>query len=314
MTASSGSRRLKGMSFLTRGLACGLVLVGSLIACGSDDASSASATTPTKSTAQASSGCGKTGAVLGLQSGQSIQVEGTKRTYELFVGSAHTGTAPLPLVFVLHGGGGTGDGIRKSFDIESVANGKAIFVYPDATNKYENSWDLDDNADKNPDIKLFDALRESIAASYCVDSKRVFAWGSSAGAYMANQLGCRRGGELRAIAANSGGGPYGGDDKTDKYDDSGNFICPESPTAALIIHGAADDTVPLSEGKVSLAWWRKANACAAGNGTDYKPSPCKQLSGCNAARPVVYCEIPGMGHTIWPQHGTEVTWKFFASF
>ena len=304
------------MSSLTRGLACGLVLVGSLIACSSDDSSSSGGTAPTKSTAQASSGCGKTGAALGLKSAQSISVEGTKRTYELFVGSAHNGTTPLPLVFVLHGGGGTGAGIRKSFDLESVANGKAIFVYPDAdlSKKYENSWDLDDNADRNPDIKMFDALRASIASSYCVDSQRVFAWGSSAGAYFANQLGCRRGGELRAIAANSGGAPYGGDDKTDKYDDSGNLICPESPTAALIIHGESDGTVDVSEGKAALAWWRKADGCTSGDGTDYDPSPCKQLPGCNAARPVVGCFIPGMGHTIWPTQGTEVTWKFFSSF
>ena len=315
MTVPRGSRRLKGMLTvsrgLSRGLACGLVFVGSLIACGSDDSSGG--TTPTKSTAQASSGCGKTGAPSGLQSSQSIQVDGAKRTYELFVGSAHDGKTPLPLVFILHGGGGTGAGVRKSFDIESVANGKAIFVYPDATNKYPNSWDLDDNADKNPDIKLFDALRASIASSYCVDSQRVFAWGSSAGAYFANQLACRRGGELRAIAANSGGAPYGGDDKTDKYDDSGNLICPESPTAALIIHGTSDGTVDVSEGKAALAWWRKANGCAAGDGTDYDPSPCKALAGCNAARPVVGCFIPGMGHTIWPEHGTDVTWKFFSS-
>lgn len=297
------------MPYLQRWLGVGVsVVVLGVVACGGDDE-----TAPTKATTQASSGCGKTGAAKGLQEKQSVQVDGKKRTYELFVGDAHDGSSPLPLVFILHGGSGTGAGIRKGFAIEKEAAGKAIFVYPDATNDYPNSWDLDDSAEKNVDIKFFDALREKIASDYCVDSQRVFAWGSSAGGFMANQLACRRGSVIRGIASNSGGGPYGGPDEDGLYDDSGNFTCPDKPVAALVIHGEKDTSVSLDDGKESVKYWRRANGCTEGDGADYAPSPCKQLPGCASERPTVFCEIPGMGHTIWPEHGTDVVWKFFSS-
>ena len=276
------------------------------------DAASADAAS-SSAPGKGSSACGKAGAPTGAITGQKISVKGAGRSYDLFVGSAYNGKTPLPLVFVFSGAGGTGAQIRASYPIEGQAGGKAIFVYPNArigSGAPPNSWDLDSVAAQNQDILLFDALRAQLAATYCVDTTRVFAAGMSAGAYFANQLGCRRGAELRATAAHSGGGPFGSDSE---YDGNGNLVCPEKPAGgALVIHGLADGTVAPSEGAASLAYWRAADKCAAGNGASYAPSPCLALS-CATGHPVVHCEIPGLGHDVW-KSAAQATWKFFTQF
>ena len=251
----------------------------------------------------ASSGCGGS-ASGGLQQAQTLSVRGETRTYELFVPDG--AASALPLVFVFHGSGGTGKDQRaSSYNLEAEAKGKAIFVYPDGMNR---QWDLDRKADDNADIQFFDALVESISSKLCVDRARIFATGYSMGAYFTNQLGCRRGNVLRAIAAHAGGGPFGSDDE---YDENGDLVCPQKAVPALISHGTSDMTVPLSEGKSSRDGWQKANTCASTT-RPYAPSPCVALDGC--ARPVVYCEIPGLGHEVWPAGGAAATWRFFSSF
>ncbi len=93
----------------------------------------------------------------------------------------------------------------------------------------------------------------------------------------------------------------------------GEEASPEKPAGgALVIHGLADGTVAPSEGAASLAYWRTADKCAAGNGTSFAPSPCLALS-CAAGHPVVHCEIPGLDHNVW-SNAAQVTWKFFAEF
>lgn len=273
-----------------------------LAACGSETTAPAGGS----SGANPSGGCGGARGAVGYAAKQSIQAAGKARTYGLFVPEGYDGSRALPLVFVFHGSGGSGDSIRKSYPLEGVANGGGIFVYPDGNG---GEWNLDAKADKNPDIALFDALTGELSTRYCVDKRRIFATGYSNGGYFANQLGCRRGNTLRAIASHAGGGPFG---DNDEYDERGDLVCPESPVAALLAHGAGDSSVGIDEGEKSLAHWRRANGCQEGS-RPYDPSPCVAYDGCNASRPVVWCKVPGLGHVVWPENGSKVTWAFFTS-
>ncbi|MDF2697811.1 MAG: phospholipase/Carboxylesterase, partial [Labilithrix sp.] len=272
------------------------------VACGEDSASS-DAPVP-RVQGEASVGCGKSGAAKGELGRQSVTIKGNARSYQAVVPRDHDGKTAMPLVFVFHGSGGDGTGIRKSFDLEREAEGKAIFVYPDA-DPTSGMWDLDRDGVNNHDILMFDAILESISTSHCVDRKRVFAAGFSAGAYFANQLACRRGSDLRAVASHGGGGPFG---QNGEYDDDGNLKCPQRPIAALVVHGTGDGEVSLDEGKKSLEHWRRVNACVSGAGAPRDPAPCAALAACAEDRPVVYCEVPGLGHAIWPENGTKITW------
>lgn len=239
----------------------------------------------------------------GLFEDQSITIRGSERTYDLEIPKDYDPTRPYPIVFVFHGSGGWASQTRIGFDFASVAGDKAIFVYP---NGHDAEWDLNSRPDDNEDIALFDQLIEKLAAGYCVDSARVFATGFSNGAYFSNQLGCRRGNKLRAIASHGGGGPYA---PNDAYDVEGHLTeCVGPSPAALIVHGSADLVVGVQNVSQSLEHWTWANGCADG-AASVSPSPCKTYGGCSA--PVESCVIPAMGHMLWWE-GTKVTWSFFS--
>jgi len=210
---------------------------------------------------------------------------------------------PYPLVVVLHGGGGNAAGARAQSDLEKVAAGRAVFAYPDAIN---GTWDLDSPASSNADVALFDAVLLHAHNSLCVDPKRVFVTGFSNGAYMANQLGCRRGERIRGIVTHAGGGPY---ETKGTYDAEGNLVCAGKAVAALVVHGQSDHTVAPSEGDKSLAHWTRANRCASSTTAAWMP-PCVAQQGC--FQPVGSCRVPGLGHGLWKEAG-RVTWTFFSS-
>lgn len=253
-----------------------------------------------------SPGCGVAGVKKGFVGGQSITVGGSKRTYELYVPDAYDGKKTYPIVFVFHGDGGDGAGIRGSFDLEKESAGGAIFVYPDGAN---NTWIIDDAGGLKADVAFIDAIAASLAKSHCTDAKRTFAVGFSKGAYFTNMLACLSRSNLRAIVTHAGGGPFGLDGSGTTFDGSGNLKCPAPPVAALQVQGSSDGSVPVSEGSKARDYWRRTNGCTT-TSKAYDPSPCIAYDGCAADRPEVWCQIPGMGHTIWPQNGTKVTWAF----
>lgn len=258
---------------------------------------------------ESSQGCIKTNAPKGVLAKQTLSVRGEQRTYDLVVPDGYDPASrkSYPLVFVFHGAGGDGGGVRGRYGLEGAAQGRAIFVYPDG---FLGKWDLERPSESNSDIEYFDALLESLFASHCIDVNRVFAAGYSMGGYFANHLACRRGGKLRAIASAAGGGPSG--DAAD-YDDQGNLRCTEKPVAALITHGVDDAEVKLEEGQKSRDHWRRVNGCRTGAGVPYDPPPCVSFAGCASDRPVVYCEVPSIGHGLWSE-AARATWRFFEAF
>lgn len=247
-----------------------------------------------------SAGCGRA-ARAGVLAGQRVQAAGRERTYTLVVPEGYAPARPYPLVFVLHGSGGNGARARAQLDLERVARGAAVAIYPDAAG---GAWDLDAPAEQNRDVALFDALLFATANALCVDLRRVFVAGFSNGAYMANQLGCRRGDRIRAVATHAGGGPY---EMAGRYDEQGHLLCAGKAVAALVIHGTSDRVVAPSEGDKSLAHWAFANRCS-GPPVAMAPAGCQALGGC--AQPVATCRVAGLGHAVWGP-GKEATWAFF---
>ncbi len=246
-----------------------------------------------------SPGCNKP-ARTGVHANQRIPIFGKQRSYTLVVPDSYQATTAYPIVFGLHGNGGNGAGIRAQLDLERVAQGKAIFVYPDAIG---GGWDLDNAAGKNGDVGLFDGILAVVQSSFCVDLQRVFIAGFSNGAYMANQLACRRGSRVRAVATFAGGGPY---ENHGSYDESGHLVCPEKSVASLVVHGLADSAVAPSEGQKSIDHWTFANRCSGSTGI--QPAGCVAFSGC--MQPVLACKVQGLGHTVWAQ-GKTLAWSFF---
>jgi polyhydroxybutyrate depolymerase len=249
--------------------------------------------------------CRREGVVPGYAA-QSLTSSGQHRTYGLFVPDAYDSKTALPIVFVFHGDGGTGAGMR-GINLEAKAAGKAVFVYPDGLNQ---TWDLDTPPGQNKDYVFFDDLVADVASKLCVDTKRVFLFGLSNGAFFANQLGCFRGDKIRGFVSHSGGGPY--TNNPSDFGADGIFsACNTTPPAALIIHGDADTVVPFEAGQKSARYWRIKNGCREST-NPYSQNPCVSYAGCNMGHPVVWCPISGLDHALWSS-ATDVAWSFFSS-
>jgi polyhydroxybutyrate depolymerase len=240
---------------------------------------------------EGSAGCGTGAAAVDT----ALEVGGQTRSYEISTPPAYDPNVATPLIFALHGLGGSGQLAQTYFGLEWSAGPEAIIVYPDAlaldSFGGQTGWDL---SPYGFDFEFFDALYAHLTEHLCVDLDRVFATGHSFGGYMSNSLGCYRSEVLDAIAPVAGGPPYYGG-------------CGE-PIGVWLTHGSSDPTVELSEGLSALARWRTTNGCSDET-VDTDPSPCVAYKGC--ARDLHWCEHTG-GHE-WPAFAPGAIWDFFAA-
>jgi polyhydroxybutyrate depolymerase len=257
--------------------------------------------TPTK-------GCGAPAAATGYQKGLSLQVAGKARTYDLYLPPGYNPSKAYPLVMLLHGDGGTGDGIRNSWKYDTIVGEKAIVAFPDGANK---TWADGTAKATNGDLAFLSALNDNIHATYCVDQSRVFLAGESRGAYFSNQAAYWLGGNvIRAVGVWAGGAPYGIGNAD--FDPQTGDLKPVVPAVgALIMYGDKDDKYIIDGAeKDALAHWKPWNSCKS-TSKAVSPSPCVTFDGC--ARAVTQCKVPGATHALWAS-APQATWDFFATF
>ncbi len=123
-------------------------------------------------------------------------------------------------------------------------------------------------------------------------------------------MACRFAGFFRAIAVNSGGGPQEDQMGYPKRPD-GCFICPGGPIPTLVIHGDTDADVSSASGNFTANCFADTNGCKSTR-TATTPAPCQLHDECSSGKPVKWCLIPGMGHTLWSNAITEA-WSLFTS-
>ncbi len=251
----------------------------------------------------------------------SLTVDGIQRTYYLYVPEKYTGRKSVPLLIVLHGGGGRGKRTEEKttlsgFDRLADKEGFLV-VYPDAV---ENHWNDGRN---NPysyaarqnlnDVKFISALIDHLGSKYNLDPKRVYATGVSNGGMMSFRLACELSDRIAAIAAVAASMPE------TLYD----HCTPQHPVSVLIIHGTDDPLVPWNGGDVvafgqhrgtvvpvpqSVEFWVKHNHCTLQKGKTWLPDK-DPLDGTRVWKEmyinrddkvrIVFYGIEGGGHT-WP--------------
>ncbi|GAC1561117.1 MAG: hypothetical protein NVS3B10_19070 [Polyangiales bacterium] len=246
-------------------------------------------------TPETSAGCGTTGAPTG-DLAETLTVAGETRRYDVVVPADYAAGKPLPLVFVFHYATGT-IAAAKNYGIQKAPGAHAIFVFPQGTViGGRTGWD---ESCTGKDVALVDQIKAKIAATYCIDEKRVFAAGFSWGADFTIDLGCCRGSELRALSAASGSGtqPIA---KCTAPSPAFRFTYQPGGDA---YYSAADFARPIGE-------YRALDGCSTTSASTSIPA-CASYDGC--VRPVVECKYPGLGHGMPPGWGAD-TWAFFASF
>ena len=159
-------------------------------------------------------------------------------------------TAQSSLIFILHGSGGSGEGVSKgAVKLEAIAERENILlVYPDG---YKNFWNECrkaatsaanlENIDENG---FFNGMIEYFIVKYKINPANVFAIGTSGGGHMAYKLALTMPEKFQAISAIIASLP-----------DSSNMDCIERkiPKSVMIINGTSDAVNPYNGGEVKIS-------------------------------------------------------------
>jgi polyhydroxybutyrate depolymerase len=267
----------------------------------------------------------------------SLDVGGRTRTCLLHVPPSYVEGRPMPLVLLLHGGGGNGAQAERAYGMDPIADREGFLVaYPNGTSRMGNllTWNAanccayayENDVD---DVGFVGALLDEIERTVSVDPRRIYATGMSNGAMMTYKLGCRLSDRLAAIAPVAG-----------SLDDES--CAPSSPLSVIAFHGTADEHVPYYGGygaaslyphedrpvSYAVSLWVARDACATTPVTVTSASGdvvTDTYGGGAGGAEVVLTTIRGGGHA-WPGaagsvvgdvptqeiSASELMWAFFA--
>ena len=173
--------------------------------------------------------------------------DGRTRTYRV-VDLSESESAPL--LFVLHGFGGTAEGMRAYAGIEAAVQSTlqdgAIVVYPNGSgleSGLPQSWNAGGCCpfsiyEPVDDVSFFEQMIDRLSAAYDVDAERVWVVGHSNGGMMAYRLACELSTRVTAIGVAAGALMI-------------DTCSPSSGVSALHLHGALDNVVPLDGGDIA---------------------------------------------------------------
>jgi polyhydroxybutyrate depolymerase len=178
---------------------------------------------------------------------ESLSFDGRVRTYRVY---APPGLhQPAPLLFVLHGGGGSGSNMELMThrDFNRVADRDGVLVvYPDGVGRNWNDGRSDVRSEamqKNvDDVGFLRALVRTLSARYRVDAKRVYSTGISNGGFMSLRLACDAADVFTAVA------PVAANLSVDL----GPRCKPSRPVSVAMLNGTEDPLVPWGGGTVGL--------------------------------------------------------------
>jgi len=224
---------------------------------------------------------------------RTLDVGGSARTFFVRLPAAYDADRRYPVIYQFHGCSSDAARENNNVGLDGEVGADAILVRGRAA---DNCWDT---ATGGPDVPYVDALFGAVEATWCADSTRRFATGYSSGAFMTHRLACIRGSMLRGVASIAGG--QGGSGCT------GNV-------AALLIHDTNDTTVNISASEGARDSHLDRNGCdatAATTPTDHPP--CVAYAGCDADKPVVWCQTSGMNHSRQDALAAPAFWDFLSA-
>lgn len=219
---------------------------------------------------------------------------------------------PRDLVIVFHGRTNDAARVRRYFHLDEALP-EAVIAYPSAlpTGAGTFSWSAPGDPPRGlRDFALVEAIIDAFGRAQCLDLQRVFVVGHSLGASFANDVACRLGGRIRAVASVAGGlqgsGCVGG-------------------AAALLLHHPDDRLVPVSVGEHVRDAFRTANGLAAAPAAPATHPAlaalrCVRYGSDDAENPVLWCPhgdatAPGgryYPHT-WPDGAAAAIRAFLAN-
>jgi polyhydroxybutyrate depolymerase len=252
---------------------------------------------------------------------RTIISDGLIRSYRIHIPPGLTKNSTPALLFALHGGGGTGEGMERSLTLggfNSISDTQdVLIVYPDGVEKNWNDGrtNVSDPAHEQQidDVGFFNLLIENLSEEFHVDPHRIFITGISNGAMMSYRLAMELPEKIAAIAPVAGALPL----------DLVAYNMSDVPVSVCVLSGTKDPLVPWEGGMVgfprkprgmvlsvedSVLYWLTHNKCTTSPNSTLLPDvdPADKTwvqrdiytDGTNNTEVVLYTIYNG-GHT-WP--------------
>lgn len=238
-----------------------------------------------------------------------VQVGDAYRSVQLHIPAGHDGETPLPLMFNLHGTGGTAErqelltGISAVADEEQflVAGGMAKYVFPDGRMAGNVTWNVNLVPDEVNDVGYILAAIDAVDRKVPVDPKRVYVTGFSGGGRMSSRLACELSDRIAAVAPVSGV-QFPDDCKPVRQIPIITLHGVEDPRNTY--HGTADpeeNSSWVAGVEAAVAKWAENNGCDSQNIAEDITEEVSRLSyqDCTDNADVILYRIGDGGHT-WP--------------
>jgi polyhydroxybutyrate depolymerase len=265
---------------------------------------------------------------------QRVAIGDTGRAMLIHIPVGVRSVRDLPLVFLLHGSGGTGAQMIEHSGLAATADHHGfLLAAPDAGISVGRGfvWNIPGvptiagtipTADDPDDVAYLAAAIEWLAAQKCVNPHRVYATGLSGGGRMTSWLGCVAADRFAAIAPVVGlraGNPLASDPQ--RPDPA---TCrPARPMPVYAFAGDADTTNPVAGGGAGYWQYSMAAALARWAELDGCRGEPKRVAVSDSAREQIYTSCrgearvagriaAGRGHE-WVADN-EAMWNFFARY
>jgi len=179
------------------------------------------------------------------ETAHSLTVDGRERTFIVHAPRDPLPGRALPVVFLLHGGGGRGERMAASGFGRLAARHGFLAVYPSG---WQNHWNDGRGASRIraqvagvDDVKFLRAIVDDLEKRHRIDRGRIFASGVSNGGIFAHTLAARAADLFAGVAPIIGGlaEPVAADFR------------PSHPISLLVIQGDADALVPINGGPIA---------------------------------------------------------------
>ena len=270
-----------------------------------------------------------------------IQHNGLTRRYLIHVPAQYDPAKPAPLLFALHGGGGSMEHMADdaNYDLISMSDRHGlVVVFPNGFSKLKTgkfaTWNAGNccagaRDEKIDDVGFIRQIVDNVTHQMSIDRNRVYATGMSNGGMMAYQLACDMSDIFNGIAAVAG------------TDNTINCM-PKNPVPILHIHARNDTHVLFAGGageglsdksKVTeftsvaetVSKWLRLNGCSPVPRRDLETEGayCEVYSQCKENSRVELCVTETGAHS-WPGadktrgesasqaiSANEIMWNFF---
>jgi polyhydroxybutyrate depolymerase len=232
-----------------------------------------------------------------------VKVGDDYRSVQLHIPAGHDGETPLPLVFNLHGTGGSAERQEKLTAMSTIAD-EEQFLLVGGMAVYKPHGPVTWNAILDPDgvndIDYISAAIDAVDRKVPVDRKQIFATGMSGGGRMSSRIACELSDQIAAVAPVAGV-------------QFGANCNPLRPIPLLTFHGLAD-TVNTYSGEdaqrnpfwvagveEAVALWADSNGCGTEPLAKTLTAEITRLSyaDCSGGADVVFFRIENAGHS-WP--------------